>query len=196
MLPLQLFKLIIMSARLFYFYLVGLLSVLSCAAPLTDDARQSTNVFFDLKKFFEEEAAYLKANPVKAQKIIRYNGQEEKHQVLIKDWTKELSFFAESDINKPSWKDQYSIDSIYNGNKLLLHYKSKNKDLVTQVLDIEIVGDTVQSIVIIKNTQNQIYTSQQYLTYLPKKHYKINQIQSIIFSPEDNYSIEANYLYE
>ena len=183
-----------MSIRLLY--LASWLFLASCAVPSINNTDQPTGTFFDLKGFFKEEVAYLAQQPIQVQKTIRQNGKEESKKVAITDWERELSFFSESDINKPSWRDQYSIDSVRTGNKLLLHYKSKDENLSTQVLDIEIVGDTVQSIVVIKNINNQVYTTQQYLTYLPKKHYKINQTQEIVFFSEDDYSIEASYLYE
>ncbi|MGH1338611.1 MAG: hypothetical protein ACRBFS_21030 [Aureispira sp.] len=183
-----------MSTRLLY--LISLFFLASCAVPTINNSDQSAGAFFDLKGFFKKEVAYLTAQQVNVQKTIRQNGQEESKKVAIEDWERELTFFTESDINKPSWRDQYSIDSVYNGNKLLLHYQCKDENLSTQVLDIEIVGDTVQSIVVVKNIKNQVYTTQQYLTYLPKKHYKINQTQDIVFLSEDDYSIEASYLYE
>lgn len=183
-----------MSTRLLF--LLSLFFGVACAVPPVDDAQQVAGPFFDLEGFFEQEVDYLTQQSIKVQKTIRQNGKEEQQQVVIKDWERELSFFAESDINKPSWRDQYQVDSTYNGNKLILHYESKDKDLSTQVLDIELVADTVQSIVVVKNIQNQVYSTQQYLTYLPKRHYKINQTRDIVFLSENDYSIEASYLYE
>lgn len=183
-----------MYTRLLYCLL--LCSLTACAVPVLDDDTQAAGPFFDLEEFFAQEVAYLEKQSIQVQKTIRQNGKEEAHQLTIKDWSKELRFFSESDINKPSWRDQYSIDSIYSGNKLSLKYKSKDENLSTQALDIEIVSDTVQSIVVVKNINNQVYTAQQYLTYLPKKYYKINQTQDIVLLSEDDYSIEASYIYE
>jgi hypothetical protein len=132
------------------------------------------------------------------QKTIRQNGKEEQQKVNIKDWKQELSFFIESDLNKPSWRDQYSIDTAYSADKkkLILRYKSQDKELSIKALDVEIVSDTVQSIMILKNIENQVYTSQQLLNYFPKKYYKINQTQDIVLLSKDDYSIEARYIYE
>lgn len=185
-----------MSNRLLPFLLLCFLA--ACTSSATPNHTPTNPRFFDLKGFFEQEIAYLDAQSIKVQKTIRQNGKEEQQKVNIGDWKQELGFFVESDLNKPSWRDQYSIDSTYTEDrkKLLLHYESQDKKLTIKALDVEIVSDTVQSIMIIKNINNQVYTSQQYLNYFPKKYYTINQSQNIVLLSEDDYSIEARYLYE
>ena len=185
-----------MSNKLLFF--IFLCFFAACTSNPAPNTGTTTPRFFDLKGFFEQEIAYLEAQSIKVQKTIRQNGKEEQQKVHIGNWKQELGFFIESDLNKPSWRDQYSIDSSYSEDKkkLRLHYKSKDEELSIKALDVEIVSDTVQSIMIIKNTNNQVYTAQQYLTYFPKKYYKINQTQDIVLLSEDDYSIEARYLYE
>ncbi len=179
-----------------FLYAALLLFFVACAVPAVNDENQPDGTFFDLKGFFEQEAAYLTDQNIQVQKTIRQNGKEEKQQIAIKDWTQELRFFAESDINKPSWRDQYTIDTLHGENKMTLKYRSKDEDLSTQALDIELVAGTVQHILVTRNVDNQVYNSQQILTYVPKKLYKIYQTQNIVLLSEDDYSIEANYVYE
>ncbi|MFK7797886.1 MAG: hypothetical protein AB8E82_10570 [Aureispira sp.] len=185
-----------MSNRLLLF--LFLCFVAACTSNSAPSNTATALRFFDIKGFFEQEIAYLDAQSIKVQKTIQQNGEEERQEVSIGDWRQELSFFIESDLNKPSWRDQYSIDSSYteDNKKLLLHYESQDKKLTIKALDVEIVSDTVQSIMIIKNINNQVYTSQQYLNYFPKKYYTINQTQNIVLLSKDDYNIEARYLYE
>jgi hypothetical protein len=182
--------------RLSFLYVALLLWLVACYVPPVDETDQPAGPFFDLEGFFEKEAAFLSSQQLRVQKTIQQNGQRESQEVVVDDWKRELSFFAESDINKPSWRDQYTVDSTRSANKLTIEYRSKDKNLSTQKLDIEIVADTVQSVLVLKNIDNQVYSSQQSLTYIAKQGYKINQAQDIVLLSGDHYNIEANYLYE
>ncbi|MBL4649679.1 MAG: hypothetical protein JKY03_08110 [Aureispira sp.] len=104
--------------------------------------------------------------------------------------------FSESDLNKPSWKDKYLLDSTDRGNGLtLLHYKAIDENLSIRVLDIELKGEAVHSILIVKKISNQVYESQQHLIYIPRKSYSIKKSQDVSLFDKDDYTIEAKYIY-
>lgn len=180
-----------------FLFLFGLtLYLLACDVPTLKESNRLQTTFFDLKGFFVEEAKYLEAQGVTIQKTIQHNQSKETQTVQPKDWNKELLLFSESDINKPSWKDKYILDSTDRGNGLtLLHYKATDDKLDIQVLDVELKGDAVHSVLIVKKISNQVYESQQHLTYIPRKSYSIKKSQDVALFDEDDYNIEAKYIY-
>lgn len=183
-----------LSKYLFCFCLI--IYLFSCDVPAAKESKRLQTNFFDIKAFFEKEAAYLKAQDVQILKTIQHNKTKETQTITPKDWNKELSMFAGSDINKPSWKDKYLLDSTNRSNGLtLLHYKAIDDKLSIQVLDVELKENKVHSILIVKKISNQVYESQQHLTYIPRKGYTIKKSQDVTLFDKDDYSIEAKYIY-
>lgn len=180
----------------YVFIFCFLTTIFACQIPSTQDQTQTSSTFFDLKQFFEEETAYLNNQKISVQKDIQYNNQKETKIVQIKNWKKELKVFSDSDINKPSWKDKYTLDSTNIGNGLsLLHYKAIDESLNTQILDIKFINQQVHSILIVKKMSNQVYESQQYLTYIPRKSYSIKKMQNVTTMDKEEYQIDAKYIY-
>lgn len=180
----------------FLFSLTLCLCLSACDVPTIKETNRPQTTFFDLKGFFKAEAKYLETQGVKIQKTIQHNQSKETQIVQPKDWNKELLLFSESDLNKPSWKDKYVLDSTNHGNGLtLLHYKAIDDKLDIQVLDVELKEEAVHSILIVKKISNQVYESQQHLTYIPRKSYSIKKSQDVVLFDEDDYNIEAKYIY-
>jgi hypothetical protein len=184
-----------MNYHFFLFTLIISISLAACNFPTLPNQKKAETPFFDLKSFFEEEARYLKAQNMSIKKTIRHNDTTEEHIIKVENWNDELRLFSESDINKPSWKNKYTLDSTDIGNGLvLLHYKATDKGLSTQVLDVKLADANVHSIVIINKTSNQVYEAQQYLTYIPHKSYTIEKIQDVTLFDKDEYNIKAKYI--
>jgi len=180
----------------FFLFLYLTIFISACNLPSTQETNRPQTTFFDLKGFFKEEAKYLEEQGVKIQKTIQHNQTKETQTILPKDWEKELLLFAESDLNKPSWTDKYVLDSTDRGNGLiLLHYKAIDESLSIQVLDVELKENAVHSILIVKKIANQVYESQQHLTYIPRKSYRIKKSQTVTLFDKDTYTIEAKYIY-
>ncbi|BDS11368.1 hypothetical protein [Aureispira anguillae] len=180
----------------YFLFFCLLTSIFSCQLPIKPQTTVTKTTFFDLKNFLDQEVKHLNSSNIKVQKNIRYNKKTEEKVVQIDDWKKELKVFYESDINKPSWSDKYTLDSSSIGDGLsLLHYKAIDQNLSTQVLDIKLIGQKVHSILVVKKTSNQVYESQQYLTYIPGKSYTIKNTQDVILFDKNDYLIEAKYIY-
>lgn len=168
----------------------------SCLNQTTSNTPSTTNQFFDLEAFFDEEAAFLNKKGMQVHKVIQHNQQQEEQTAAVTDWNKELRLFKNSNINKASWRDKYQVDSTNMGNGLtLLQYKALDKTLVTQMIDIKKANNSIHSIVIVNNNNNAIYESQQYLTYFPQKSYSIKQTQDVALFDKDEYHIQAKYIH-
>ena len=74
-------------------------------------------------------------------KTVTDNGATESKKVKIDNWGRELDLFIASDINKPAWKDSYTIT----GDSDLILYKAKDQELkmremVIKKIKIKCVG--------------------------------------------------------
>jgi len=183
--------------RLFVCSLVIIAIVLNgCQNNSNTTSNSSNNPFFDLEAFFEAEAAFLNEKGMQLHKVIEHNKQQEEQTTAVADWNNELRLFKESNINKPSWRDKYQLDSTDMGNGLtLLQYKALDDALVTRMIDIKKANNAIHSIVIVNSNNNVIYESQQYLTYIPRKSYSIKQTQEVTLFEKDEYNIEAKYIH-
>lgn len=180
----------------YYLVLSGILLFCNCCdLSSTKSKNLSKRTFFDLKSYFIKEAAFLKANNFRIKKKIMLFEETEEHIYEVNDWEKELSLFIESDINKSSWKDRYSLDSTNNKSGItLLHYQAKDEQLFTQVLDIELKNKKVHSIMIINRVSNNVYESQQYLTYFPGKSFNIKKTQEVSMFSKEDFQIDVEYI--
>src|ERR1700754_352775 len=107
----------------------GFILLLGIAACKRDsNAAADTRKFFDIKGFFRADSLRLaKLNPL-VNKTVVHNQVAETKKVHISNWGTELSLFTESDINKPAWRADYSVQT---ENDLLI-YSTKNPSLKTQ----------------------------------------------------------------
>lgn len=178
--------------------LLGLFSILiffgGCQSDTITIQQPTHQRFFDLKGYVEQQATLLQQKQPSIKKTITSGSIEETKILQDIDWTKELGLFTKSDINKPSWADKYSIDSIAKeGGFMLLQYKAQDPDLATRQLDIELKGEVVHSVFVINQVTNAIYQSQQYLTYIPQKGYTIKKKQAVQLMDKDDYEIEVTF---
>ncbi len=178
--------------------LLGLFSILtflgSCQSDAVTIQEPAHQRFFDLKGYVQQQATLLQQQQPTIKKTITSGSIVETKVLQDMDWTKELDLFTKSDINKPSWVDKYSIDSISKeGGFMLLQYKAKDSDLATRQLDIELKGEVVQSVLVVNQVTNAIYQSQQYLTYIPQKGYTIKKKQAVQLMDKDDYEIEVTF---
>ena len=182
--------------KYYFFIIIFIISLQqSCQVPSLDNNEKVIKNFFDLASFFKKEAQYLNDKEIIIKKRITHNNSTEEQIKQIGNWEKELKIFSDCDINKPSWKDRYILDSTLSDNGFkTLHYEAKDKKAPTQVIDIELLNKEVLSIVIINKETNNIFESQQYLTYIPGKSYSIKKIQDVGLIGQETYLIEVEYI--
>ena len=126
-----------------------------CQIPSLDQNIKNSKDYFDLESFFKNEAEYLNSQKISIKKTITHNDTIEENVKQIVNWENELKIFSECDINKPSCKDRYNIDSNSTKNGFLtIHYETIEKKLPTQIIDIEILNKEVTSIMIINKETN------------------------------------------
>jgi len=164
------------------FLLVLILS--ACSAP----PEKEINSYVDIAGFFEAEAVRLdQANP-EVKKTVARNDATETRTVRDVNWKTELSLFAESDINKPAWRDSYRVTK-KDGN---VTYVATDTTLKTR--EINITKDSLGKIreIKIKNqTNNMLYSSSEQLLYVPDSVYQINKQQHVVIVGENRYFVKG-----
>lgn len=184
-----------MYRYIFLFWLVVLMGGVACRFPSTGKAPQQAR-FFDLTEYFNAEIKRLQTlNPQVDKSVSLLNKPSENNKVTIGDWHTELSFFIQSDINRPVWWEKYSVDSLFDEQKQLseLRYEAKAPELRTRKLDIKFKNNQVQSILIVNYIQNTLYTTQEFLEYLPQQGYTVAKKQDVVLYNENDYKVEANW---
>src|SRR5687768_7668639 len=79
----------------------------ACKPAIKEDAAAAK--YFDLKAYFKADSGRLSKLNKPILKTVTHNGVTERKEVKIDDWARELSLFSQSDINKPAWRDSYTI---------------------------------------------------------------------------------------
>lgn len=171
----------------FYNYFIYIIAafLISCS---NNQKAFDDKVYFNIKSFFESEAKRLQVQKKAIRKTVEQNHQSETKQVTITDWQNELNLFIESDINKPSWKDSYTV----NQNGSTLTYLAKEEKLKTRKIVIQKSADgKVRSILIRNKVKNYLYSSEEELTYHTDSSYQITKKQSVIFIGDNTFKVEG-----
>jgi hypothetical protein len=149
--------------------------------------------YFDLKKYFTAEADRLQKQELRLKKDLLKGGNSETVIIDSVNWTKTLASFTSCDINKPSWINSYTIDSIRSDNTLLLMYRAKEQTLIIQKLEIVLTNDKVSSINIDKSRTNFYYTSTENYQYTPLG-FTMKGKQKVLLMDEVNYIIQGKFI--
>lgn len=170
-----------------YFLIVLVLCCFSCKPKL---AQTNTNLlYFDISGFFNKEAERLKKLNPTVEKLVSINGNTERKTVKISDWEKELTIFANADINKSAWRGSFNIKKVDN----TIYYDAKDPKVSVKQVAVESFDKQVRKIVIVIGIKNILYQSNDTLIYQPNISYQINKQQHIKFLNSKNYKILANF---
>ena len=167
------------------YVLILLAGVASCKRESGTTA--GNKVFFDIKGFFEADSARLtKENPL-ITKTVAHNKVPETRKVHILNWGTELGLFIQSDINRPAWRNSYTVDTSAD----FLIYTAKDPSLKTREIIIKKVNDKIKWIVIGNHTKNVLYENFEKLSYFPDSLYLIQKKQRVRVLGTDTYQISG-----
>ncbi|MBC7399580.1 MAG: hypothetical protein H7289_06520 [Mucilaginibacter sp.] len=171
-------------ARAAAFFLILLLtSLLPSCKP--DNIQTGTDLkYFDVKGFFAGDTARLRKLNHITHKTVYHNGNNETKDVRINNWGLELSLFSQSDINKPAWRDSYTIVKTDN----IEIYRAKDPDLKTREIIVKRKGNMVKWIIINNSTKNILYQTKERLSYFPDSIYIIQKDQQICLFGDNRYT--------
>lgn len=167
-----------------YTLILFLLILSACNQPKEKELK----TYFDLKGYFDSEAQRLTKSKPLIKKTVARNDATETRALKDINWETELSLFAESDINKPAWKDSYKMSK--HGNKTI--YLATDKDLKTR--EINVTRDPqgkIKKVLIRNQTDNMLYSSAEQLVYIPDSVYEISKQQHVAIIGNNRYFING-----
>jgi len=141
--------------------------------------------YFEIKRYFTDEAAKLSQRNTAIVKTVSYNGSAQTKTVAIKNWVRELDLFTSSDINKAAWKDLYTITA--NADSMV--YTAIDTNLHTRRILISLKANKVTGIRISNFTKNWLYQTKEILAYYPDSVYYIEKHQAVKLMGVNNYII-------
>lgn len=170
----------------------------SCNLPSEAELNEpSGEQYFDLSDYFEAEIERLESLPVRYQKRILLNEQEEIATFDTLELQVEFAAFVRNDINKPSLIGRYQVDSIRNASNQLseLTYVALDEKLTTRQVKIEYDStETVTAIHLENSSDSNFIGMNSKATYRPNYGYTISNEQKIILSKAQKMNIQVQWV--
>lgn len=155
---------------------------------------QKSVFFFSTEMYFQQEAERLNRK-TGFTKYVDFNGEEETVELDTLNFQQEFIPFIKSDINKVIWFDQYTCDTIYQGDKGILSIKciSLNSKLKTKSLDVEFRNEEVVSVNIECGMHKMLLDTREFLSYEKDNYYQIKRIQKLKKGTVDSTLVRVNF---
>lgn len=150
--------------------------------------------YFDLKKYFSQQAYLLNKEQTQLQKQIIKDGKTEEKKFTTVNWQSELNPFSDCDINKPSWFHSYFSDTTFAAGEMRVKYLARDASLPVQQLLISFENNHVKRMYIDKVSANNYYHSKNTYAYTPSQGFTINGSQEVMLARKTNYSIVAKFV--
>jgi hypothetical protein len=166
------------SAILFLFALAACNSPEYKAAP-------GQPAYFNLKAYFQQQAAALQQRNPQVKKTVLANGKEETKELKIASWTKELSSFIDADMNKRAWAGEFR-KAVTDSTET---YTSSNEKVPVKQVRIYRSNKQISGVQIFIKNDNYLYTSTDTLSYYPGKRYEVRKTQHIKLMDKKEYRV-------
>ena len=173
------------------FFLLIFCLLLACQTPEQKQMSES-NSFFDLEDYFKKESE--KWRQLRGfKKSTQINGVKESQTFDTLDFSKELDMFANADINRIAWFDQYQVDSIHaeDGTLSSITYQALKPNLQTQKVLIAFTAEQPSFIAINRLMENALMNASMLLEYHPGKSYRIQSNQKLRISEAREMIVEV-----
>lgn len=169
--------------------------LLCCGACANDPTPPAANgddgEFYDVKGFFEGEAQRL-AKAGEMSKRVVLNRVAETKQVSPADFHSELAEFIATDINRPSWRDKYTVSMGKEGN--LVTYTALDESLEIRELALELTDSgELTHFKALKENRSALNHSQKELVYDINKGYGIKSIRDPLVGAADTLLIYVTF---
>ena len=176
--------------------LVYVLSLMiGISACQSESAEMKVKKYYDLKGLLERQIEALKSEKPKVQKNILVNEITENQTVNSLDWSKELDFFIQADLNKPAFVSSYRVDSYSMGVKYFLKETEK---LPVKFLEINRMGEDGVEVRALVSNSNYLYDTERNLKLSLKQgqliDYQIDGFQKVVFGKKKMFKIMGKVL--
>lgn len=169
--------------------------MIGISACQSESAEMKVKKYYDLKGLVERQIEALKAEKPKVQKNISVNEIAENQTVDSLDWSKELDFFIQADLNKPAFVSSYRVDSSSMGVKYFLKETDK---LPVKFLEVNRMGEDGVEIRALVSNNNYLYDTERNLKLSLQKgqliDYQINGFQKVVFGKKKMFKVSGKIL--
>lgn len=170
--------------------LLGGIAIVACWSACKPDVKESGSSlkYFDINGYFTKDIARLNKLNKPVLKTVTHNTVSESKTVHINNWELELSLFKEADINRPAWKNSYTMLD----EDGLIVYRAKYPELKMRQMLIKKYKGKVKWILIYNKTpKNILYQTTEKLSYFPDSLYIIDKVQRVRLLGSNFYEIKG-----
>lgn len=161
----------------------------SCSEP---EVKSSQKQYVDLKGIIESEILKLNRSQVRVNKTVMHNGQTESLSNIEVKWEDELALFIESDINKSAWQRSYKVIENSEG----AEFQSLDPNLRTKSIVVRYNQNKKPVYIQIKNqTDNSLYKTTEFLSFIPDSIYTIIKDQKVILLGKNRFEITGKIVH-
>ena len=166
--------------------LCGFLFLGACQEPAKNPLRPVNNQYFDVPGFIREQVTLLNALQPTAVKKVQENGEQTEIKTLTDlNWHKELETFAELDLNKPAFRNAYTITRQTDGAGSVTETYQKNPGTEGNIQSLEIIKNTnqqVKAIRAVRKSSNMLLDSSTEMQLLCDTKTGTNYVRSFRIS--------------
>jgi hypothetical protein len=176
--------------------LVYVLSLMiGISACQTESAEMKVKKYYDLKGLVERQIEALKTEKPKVQKNILVNEKAENQTIDSLDWSKELEFFLQADLNKPAYVSSYRVDS---SSMSVKYFLKETEKLPVKFLEVNRMGEDGVEIRALVSNNNYLYDTERNLKLSLKQgqliDYQIDGFQKVVFGKKKIFKIMGKVL--
>jgi hypothetical protein len=145
--------------------------------------------YFPLSSYFQNKEKDFSNRKVQAYKTLLLEGRRQSLQIKNPEWSREMIFFKESEINKPAWAGKFKIELI-KGN-LVYTSLDTNKMNIREVdfYQFKLPDSSFDSLRIVKKERNFLSNLSTILVYKPDSAYSIAYDQDFPFYKGNHYKL-------
>jgi hypothetical protein len=176
--------------------LVYILSLMiGFSACQSESAEMKVDKYYDLKGLVERQIEALKTEKPKVQKNILVNENAENQTVDSLDWSKELEFFIQADLNKPAFVSSYRVDS---SSMSVKYFLKETEKLPVKFLEVNRMGEDGVEIRALVSNSNYLYDTERNLKLSLKQgqliDYQIDGFQKVVFGKKKMFKVMGKVL--
>jgi hypothetical protein len=164
--------------------------MLSLSSCVSDQEVVSSEQYFDLPKFIENEIIELNKNKTQLYKKVFTDGEYDSILIIKPDWKKELQIFSNININKPAFIGKYKITKGNAKEFQQTSYHSLDETLRIKSITLLMLNDSIKKISIFKDDHSMFLDNSICLDYSPGKSYHIKGYRNLL-GVKTNYEIWA-----
>jgi len=168
----------------------------SCTKDPAEIYYDDQRFYYDLPSFMAKQVSNLHDKKQWVRKRVTKDG----HTHIIErgniNWQEELEGFIECDINRPAWRGEFRVDTIFLERLFVITYKTENEEIPVKNVVITIDKDTRQclQVTVDRRSKNFLYTSDQKLFFTTGEGYMMKGKLSVTFLFDSEYAVESEFI--